>query len=184
MTRLSRRDLLRAGAGAAAVALAGCSSASPAGTSGDTSTPAGTATGTPAGTIDTLAVAGSPGERLPVQPAGRVALLDFFATWCAPCKPQMAELRAIGERFPAVHLLSITWENDRDLVASFWREYDGTWPVAMDPEIRTGERYGIRNLPTLLVLDPDGEEVWRHVGLSGADTIAAKLRAAGATETA
>lgn len=130
-------------------------------------------------TIQTLDVAGSPGGSVPIVSEGDVTLLDFWATWCAPCKPQMAELGEIRDRFPEVHMLSITNESDRDAVASYWEEYDGTWAVAMDPEVRTNERFDVTRIPTKLIFAPDGEEVWRHTGLAAADSIADPLREAG-----
>jgi thiol-disulfide isomerase/thioredoxin len=128
--------------------------------------------------LDTVAVAGSPGGTMAVKPAGEPALLDFFATWCAPCKPQMAELRAVREEFPDLHMLSITFEEDPGLVESFWTEYEGRWPVATDPAVRTGERYGVQRIPTLLVLAPDGTEGWRHVGLASAAGIGEQVEQA------
>ena len=166
MKRYARRAVLSAGGVGLAGALAGCS-----GVLGGTS-------GTDTREIDTVAAAGSPGESVAIRPEGRAALLDFFGTWCAPCKPQMAHLRTVDEQFSDLHLLSITWEEDRGAVADFWREYEGTWPVALDPEVRTGERYGVRRIPTLLVLAPDGTETWRHVGLAAVDTIAREVERA------
>lgn len=158
-----RRSVL---ATTAAVGLAGCLGGSDTARSGDT--------------IDTYDVGGSPGDPIPVRPDGRVALLDFWATWCAPCKPQMAELRDVRERFPDVHMLSITNEEDGDAIRSFWTEYEGTWAVASDPELRTNDRFDVNRIPTLLVFDPEGTEVWRHVGLAAAERIADALRQAGA----
>ena len=153
-------------AGALAVGTAGCLGGSDSG----------------ADTVDTYDVGGSPGGTVPVRPEGAVALLDFWATWCAPCKPQMAELRAVRKRFPDTHMLSITNEEDGEAIRSFWREYDGTWPVASDPAVRTNERFDVTRIPTLLVLDAEGAEIWRHVGLAAADTVAEALREAGAQE--
>lgn len=121
--------------------------------------------------LRTLDVAGSPGGVTPVVPEGEPALLDFWATWCAPCEPQMDELRAVRESFPGLHLLSITNESDRGAIRSFWREHEGTWPVAVDTELRTNQRFDVTRIPTLLVVDADGRVVWDHVGLAAADTI-------------
>ncbi|MFC6991339.1 TlpA family protein disulfide reductase [Haladaptatus sp. GCM10025707] len=132
-------------------------------------------------TLDTLAVGSLDGGPLRVQPTDRPVLLDFFATWCAPCKPQMSDLAEIRSRYgpDRLHMLSITWERDAEVVRAFWEEYGGTWPTALDPDVQTGEHYGVSNLPTLLVFTADGEEVWRHVGLASLQAIDDAVRRAG-----
>lgn len=145
------------------------------GTSGGDTTP----TPTPAGLrLDTLSVGGSPGETTVVKPAGEVALLDFFATWCAPCKPQMGELGTVREQNPDLHMLSLTREKETQAVESFWTEFEGTWPVAQDTKLEAFQEYGIKRIPTLLVLDAEGSEVWRHSGLAAADDILANIEEA------
>jgi thiol-disulfide isomerase/thioredoxin len=173
---MKRREYLRTGAaGVAAATLAGCLGGGRRGGAGG-----GTATGTPGeNELATLEVAGSPGDVVAVLPAGEPALLDFWATWCAPCKPQMAELRAVRERFGDLHMLSITNEGDEAAIRDFWTEYEGTWAVAADPELRTNQRFDVTRIPTLLVFDGTGAVTWRHVGLAAADTIVRELEATG-----
>jgi len=160
----SRRSFLAVGFAAAATGVAGCL-----GTSTD-------------GTVelDSLAVAGSPGGSVRVAPVGDVVLLDFWATWCAPCEPQMTELRRIEQEYPAVHMLSITNESNEAAVKRFWRENEGTWPVATDPDLRVSERYDVTRIPTLIALDTENAEVWRHSGVAAADAIADAVDDAGA----
>ncbi|MFD1587582.1 TlpA family protein disulfide reductase [Halorientalis brevis] len=169
MEDTGRRGFL-AGSATAVAALAGCTQI-PGLSNGSETTPQPIS-------LQTLDVGGSPGDRIRVQPSGEVALLDFFATYCEPCKPQMAELRTVRSNSPDLHMLSITWENELDGVREFWRQYEGTWPVAADTKLKTSEQYGINGLPTMVIIDADGEEVWRHKGLAKAETIQSNIDAA------
>ncbi|WP_336003253.1 TlpA family protein disulfide reductase [Halorientalis halophila] len=181
MRGYDRRAFLAAGA-AAVTALSGCTQVP--GTGGGPESGTGTGGSEDAPTeLETLDVGGSSGETVPVVSEGTVTLLDFFATYCAPCKPQMDELRTVRSSLPDVHMLSITWETEPETVRSFWREYDGTWPVAMEPDMETGPAFGVDGLPTMLVLDAEGVETWRHRARPGseiakADRIEAELEAA------
>jgi thiol-disulfide isomerase/thioredoxin len=112
---------------------------------------------------------------MPARPDDETALIDFFATWCAPCKPQMAELRTIQKQFPELHMLSVTREDDESAVKQFWETYDGTWPVGVDPSLQLFQHYEVTNVPTKLLLDSGGEIAWRHIGLATAETIASAI---------
>lgn len=166
MVEYTRRAALRAGGVATVAALTGCVSLP-----GD-----GSIAEDDAIRLEMFDMGGSSGDTVCVRPLGEVVLLDLWATWCAPCKHQMAELRTVREEFPDVHMLSITNEDDDRAVREFWRAYEGTWPVASDPALETNDAFGVNRIPTLLIFDARGAEVWRHVGLAAAETIADRLR--------
>lgn len=130
--------------------------------------------------LRSLEVGGSPGGLVPIRPPGKVVLLDFFATWCAPCKPEMANLRTVRSRFDreAVFIVSITQETDTAAIKRFWRRYRGTWPVVMDPDIVATRAYDVTGIPTIIVLTPDGTEVLRHVGLAGEEKLVSNVETA------
>jgi len=167
---------------ATAGSLAGCSGrggTAASGTDDESDNGGETATPTPTGLqLETLDVGGSPGEGMVVKPAGEPALLDFFATWCAPCKPQMEELRTVQSQHPDLHMMSMSQENDADLIRDFWVEYEGTWPVAQDTQLKAFQEYDVTRIPTMIVLDAEGSEVWRHSGLSPAEDIVEQIETA------
>lgn len=158
---MNRRTFLATGAVSLAGSLPGCSGVLG---RGDSQEPV---------TLESVAVGPSPGGEVSVHPDGTAALLDFFATWCAPCKPQMATLRSIRDTFDAesLYMLSITQETDTDAVKQFWEEYEGTWPVALDDDLAASRRYDVTSIPTLVVLSADGTEQLRHVGLAGEERL-------------
>ncbi len=164
MTRLSRRQYLGGLAGAAG--LAGCLGGG-GGSSSDEERDVPT--------LDTVAVGDSPAGTVPARPAGEPAIVDFFATWCAPCKPQMAELRSVLETFPNLHMVSVTRERDEDAIRQFWQEYEGTWPVGSDPTLQLFQHYNVKNVPTKVLVDSNGNVQWRHSGLAAAETINEKV---------
>lgn len=123
--------------------------------------------------LPTVDAPGSPGDEVVVAPDDRVALLDFFATWCAPCKPQMEGLNAVRDRYDESELwmVSITQQRDEPAIRRFWRQYDGSWPVAMDTMSEAFAAYGVEGVPTIVIRGPDGTETLRHTGLAGTDRL-------------
>lgn len=119
-------------------------------------------------TVQGVSVGPSTDEEMSVYTTGTATLLDFFATWCAPCKPQMTVLRTVRESFDqeSLSMLSITQESDEEAIREFWREYDGTWPVGIDTDLDASREYDVNSIPTLIVLSADGAEQFRHVGLA------------------
>jgi thiol-disulfide isomerase/thioredoxin len=163
MERVSRRKLLAA-AGSSTLLLAGCTSLI--GSGSESVSDEGL-------TVSTLDVGGSPGGELNLVPGDSPVFLDFFATWCLPCKDQMPELRTVDQQFDDLHMLSITWEQNEKSVKDFWEKHDATWAVAQEPDQTVAQELSVKGtLPTVVILDSAGEEVWRHTGKSDAETMA------------
>lgn len=98
-------------------------------------------------------------EEVTLLPEGEVTLLNFFTTWCKPCREEMPAFRQLRSAYDrdTVHMVSITPEVDEGLITEFWDQYDATWPVVRDPALRATERWDANAYPTNLLFDQNGD---------------------------
>jgi len=104
--------------------------------------------------------------------AGRVVLLNYWATWCLPCRAEMPLLQQYAERFgDDLVVLAINNGEPVDEVEAFIRELDLTLPVLLDPEEAVTQLYRIRGFPTTLFIDRDGKIRYQHIGILNEDQL-------------
>ena len=120
---------------------------------------------------------------LPERP-GRLTVLNFWASWCVPCRKEMPDLqavhRAMGDR---VAFLGIDHQDARQDAAAFLRQTGVTYPSGYDPEGSIAQRYGVRGLPTTIVIDAGGQVLGHYTGPVRKDQLLRELRAAGSHPT-
>jgi peroxiredoxin len=97
---------------------------------------------------------------------GKVVLLNFWATWCEPCKKEMPEIQAAYEQYKdrGFVVLGINFGENPDPAASFVHHGRLTFPVLLDRKIKVAEQYGVINLPVTFFVDPEGVIRERVVG--------------------
>ncbi len=87
---------------------------------------------------------------------GKPVVLNFWATWCGPCRAEMPDLVALHEGNPNVVVLEINVREELDAIEDFAAEFGMTMPVVLDQEGAIGRAYGVRNMPTTVFVKADG----------------------------
>ena len=115
---------------------------------------------------------------------GKVVLLNVWATWCTPCVKELPELVRLSHQWAdkGVVVLGVSVDRPGDLpavqrmVARFGIDY----PIALDPNGRGLQAWGIKGYPTSFVIDGKGQIRWRRDGIIVEDDgeLAAQLQAA------
>lgn len=105
--------------------------------------------------------------------AGRGVIVNFWATWCAPCVREMPELDALKKELAPDGIDVLTLSMDRgghNAIAEFYDRYKIENLDALHVTSAETRPLAIRGLPTTLLIDPKGREVARIVGLHKYDT--------------
>ena len=98
---------------------------------------------------------------------GQVVLLNFWATWCAPCRIEMPLLQSTFESFKdqGLVILGIDFDEPADLVDAFGDELGLTFPLLLDPGGKVQQQYKVRGYPTTVILDREGRIQSYHIGV-------------------
>ena len=97
---------------------------------------------------------------------GKVVLLDFWATWCDPCREEIPHFVELQSRYgdQGLQIIGVSMDDSSEPVRDFTRQFKMNYPVVMG-NAETGERYGgILGLPIAFLVDRDGRIYAKHVG--------------------
>ena len=92
---------------------------------------------------------------------GRVRLVNFWATWCPPCKEEMPSMERLYQRYKdrGFTILAISIDANTAAVAPFVRSFKLTFPIGLDPKLVAANDYTVRALPSSFLIDRQGNIV-------------------------
>lgn len=101
--------------------------------------------------------------------AGRPVLVNFMASWCAPCRAEIPALEKLAEDIVVIAIVYKDKESDlRQFLSQYGNPYDAIW---MDFDGKTGRQWGIYGVPESFLIDKDGVVMLRHAGPIFGDVI-------------
>jgi|APCry1669189665_1035243.scaffolds.fasta_scaffold00727_6 peroxiredoxin len=111
------------------------------------------------------------GELTLSQLRGQVVLLNFWATWCGPCRHELPALDSLYARrhSEGLALLGIDVDSYPEDAKPFLQEHPVTFPIALDPDGRAGARFTIDGMPMSVLIDRRGAVRWIHRGYNAGD---------------
>ncbi|MDR0464307.1 MAG: TlpA family protein disulfide reductase [Treponema sp.] len=97
---------------------------------------------------------------------GKVVILNFWATWCPPCREEMPSMESLYRRFKdeGLEIVAVDMMEDTETVSRFISNNGYTFPVMLDRLNRTGAVYGVSSIPVSFILDREGRIIARVIG--------------------
>ncbi len=97
---------------------------------------------------------------------GKPVIVNFWATWCPPCREEMPSMEQAWQRIEAegISMIGINVGEDFDTVFGFTANMDVSFPLLLDQDGEVTEKWPLQGLPTTFILNPRGEMVYRIIG--------------------
>jgi thiol-disulfide isomerase/thioredoxin len=111
---------------------------------------------------------------------GKVVVLDFWASWCTPCKQSFPFWNQMHARFAdqGLVVIGVNVDEQRSRAEAFLKSTPASFQIQYDPKGELPLRYAVKAMPTSVVIDRKGQVVWTHAGFRASDAmlIEAKLK--------
>jgi peroxiredoxin len=89
---------------------------------------------------------------------GKLVFVNFWATWCPPCREEMPAMERLWRRHQSdgLVIVAISLDADAKVVPPFVKQHGFTFPIALDPKMEVAGAYGVRALPASFIVGRDG----------------------------
>lgn len=105
------------------------------------------------------------------QLRGKVVYLDFWASWCAPCRESFPWMNELQARFAEQGLVvvAVNVDKERELVKKFLDKYPAAFTIAYDPEGESAAQFKVKGMPSSYLIDRNGDIRFSHIGFRDKD---------------
>lgn len=101
---------------------------------------------------------------------GKVVYIDFWASWCGPCRKSFPWMNEIQQKYGnQVKIIAINLDQDRAEADKFLQQNPPKFTIAFDPDGKTAETYKVKAMPSSYLIDSKGMIVSSHAGFRGQD---------------
>lgn len=102
---------------------------------------------------------------------GKLVYVDFWASWCGPCRQSFPWMNEMQARYGAqgLQVIGVNLDAKSEDARKFLAEIPARFPIAFDPAGATPRAYGIKGMPSSVVVGPDGKVLYLHAGFRHAD---------------
>lgn len=103
---------------------------------------------------------------------GRVVYLDFWASWCAPCRLSFPWMQAMKDAYErqGLTVVAVDLDRDRQDAERFLAKFHPNFDVRFDPQGEVAERFDIKGMPTGVIIDRHGVLRFTHIGFRPVDS--------------
>ena len=102
---------------------------------------------------------------------GKAVLVDFWASWCGPCRQSFPWMNGLEKRYgDKLAIVAVNLDKDREFANTFLAEIPASFTVAFDPSGKTAESYDVKAMPTTYLISPDGKVLATHTGFDAKHT--------------
>ena len=112
------------------------------------------------------------------QLRGQVVYVDFWASWCGPCRKSFPWLNDMQARYgkDGLKIVAINLDKDRAQAERFLEDYAPRFTIAFDPQANSARAFVVKGMPSSYLIDRNGNVVHAHVGFRKKDTEAMEAR--------
>lgn len=105
----------------------------------------------------------------------KAVLVDFWASWCGPCRQAMPELQALAPKFKSLKILGVAVNDDVPDTKKAIDDLNIKWPVVFDNKGAVARTYGVNAIPAMILFSPDGKIAARDINVAELENVLTEL---------